>query len=287
MHTRTPPCAAKIVVAALLIVLAGAAIGAGDDLLLTPGRAAADVSMQPDVGMGWRGGWQWEGPPDPQGTRGLRGKRGPRGRRGPQGLQGPPGAVVIRETHSSTPPEWITAIATVLAAVAAVIAGLFGYRVARATIEEGRNSARQRVTYEAVAGLEDPGLLESKAVLASFLHGGLRPPLIDAAAWEALGKEGRIAASWEHLRESASLADRRRVFQILAFPNMLESIANMYNRGLLDGGIVKTTVEWAAADFWKKAASWIDELQAADANTFTELDAMIHKLATQERPTPS
>jgi hypothetical protein len=281
MHPSTPPFAAKIVVAALLITLAGAAIGAGEDLLLTPGRAAADVSVRPDVGMGWRGGWKWEGPPDPQG------RRGPRGRRGPQGPPGPQGAEVIREAHSSTSPEWIAAIATAVAAVVAVVAVLFGYRAARGTIEEGRNLARQRVTYESVARLEDPELLESKAVLASFLHGGLRPLPIDDATWEAMAKEKRIAATWKHLSESASPGDRRTVFQILAFPNILESIASMYNRELLDRGIVKTAVEWMAADFWKRAASWIDELQAADAKTFTDLDAMVHRLAVEERSTPS
>lgn len=200
--------------------------------------------------------------------------------------------------HESTTAAWITAIATGIGALSAALA-LVGAAV---TIFENRravheqfahasHTARQRLTYESVARFEDLGLIENQAVMSSFLRGGFQPPSISDAIWETMDRDARLAAApntWQHLRDSSSVEDRKTVLQILAFPNMLEGLAGMYNHGLLDYGIVKTRIEAEANNFWDRAKWWIDELrlQYEDNKIFRDMEVMISDLATRERPSP-
>jgi hypothetical protein len=180
--------------------------------------------------------------------------------------------------HGSTTAEWITAIAAALA--------FFG---AAFTIVDNRRTARQRVTYEYIARLEAPALIEHQAVMSSFLRGGLRPPSVPETRWATMGEAERldaVPAVWEHLSGSSSVDDRRTVLQILAYPNMLEGLAGMYNHGLLDRRIVKVEVESEAKSFWERAKWWRDELKEGDGNTFRDLEVMIEDLAKRKRPRP-
>lgn len=180
--------------------------------------------------------------------------------------------------NGSTAAEWVTAVAAGLALIGAAF-----------TIWDNRRAVRQRVTHESVARLEAPELIESKAVMSSFLRGGLRPPGISEAIWLTMDDEARRDAAplvWEHLCDSSALEDRRTVQQILAYPNMLEGLAGMYNDGLLDPGIVKTEVEAEATNFWGRAKWWLDLVRSPDNNVFDDLKLMIEKLEKVERPRP-
>jgi hypothetical protein len=184
-------------------------------------------------------------------------------------------------------PEWITAVATSVAALAAILA-LYG---AWRTLNDNRDLDRRRVTHEAVGRLEAPELIGSKAVMSAFLRGGLRPPSISRLAWSIMGADARLAAApqtWKHLSESSALKDRRTVLQIAAYPNMLEGLAGMYNRGLLDERIVKTRVEIEARNFWEQASWWIDAIQSPEGGKkiFDEIEAMLKHLRTVEHPSP-
>jgi hypothetical protein len=177
-------------------------------------------------------------------------------------------------------PEWITAGATVVAALAAIVA----LRGAWRTIRDNRDIDRRRVTHESVARLESPELIESKAVMSSFLRGGLRPGEISAPAWTKMNQERRRAQSWRHLSQSAQLEDRRTVAQIAAYPNMLEGVAGMYNRGLLDERIVKTRVEIEARNFWRQAGWWLKAVKSGDNEIFEEIDEMLKHLNEVAHP---
>jgi hypothetical protein len=242
---------------------------------------SAIVAMQalvfafgPATTWGWGGYGRW----GHDGGRVIRGPRGPQGLGGPQGAQGPRGEPGAAASDGSEIALWITAGAAV---IALIVAGL--------TIVDNRRVARHRVTHEVVARLEAPELIESKAVMSSFLRGGLQPPSIPDATWATMNEDARLAAAplmWEHLYGSSDLDDRRTVVQIMAFPNMLEEVAGMYNDGLLDQKIVKTAVEAEADNFWGRASWWLALIRSPENNVFDDLKLMIEKLDKVKRPRP-
>jgi hypothetical protein len=216
------------------------------------------------------------GPPGPQRPRGLR--RAP-GRRGRDTAPG---------TRSPTTAEQGTADATIAAAAIAFLAllgAVFG-------IVENRRVARRRLTYDLVGRLEALDLISHQALMSSFLRGGLRPPNVSEITWAAMNEQARLDArteTWQQISNSTAEEDRETVLRILAFPNMLEALAGMYNQKLLDRSIVKTRVEGEAKDFWTHAAWWIDGLRSQYAEyegdkIFVDLEIMLRKLATQKRP---
>ncbi|HWF31458.1 MAG TPA: hypothetical protein VG188_02760 [Solirubrobacteraceae bacterium] len=97
---------------------------------------------------------------------------------------------------------------------------------------------------------------------------------------------------WAHISNSAEFDDRRTVMQIAAYPNMLEGLAGMYNRDMLDERIVKTRVEIAAQSFRAQADWWIDVIRSPASATdggrviFEEIDEMLRRLAAIEHPSP-
>ena len=186
------------------------------------------------------------------------------------------------QAADSNTAEWITAGATLLAALAAVVALGGAWR----TLKDNRDLDRRRVTHESVARLEAPELIESKAVMSSFLRGGLRPDDTLVATWTKMSQQRRREHSWKHLSQSAMLEDRRTVAQIAAYPNMLEGVAGMYNRGLLDERIVKTRVELEARNFWRQANWWLDAVKSGDEEVFEEIDAMLEHLEKVVHPKP-
>jgi hypothetical protein len=226
-------------------------------------------------------------------------RRGPRhrpGHRGSRRQHRPLNVLVSEGAHDSTA-ALVTAGATSLAALAAVFAFVVAWltvhdnrRTERKRREDDSLTARERLTYEYVGRLEDLALTDHKAVMASFLRGGFRPPGMRDADWQAAKAEGPVAAglaAWEYLSSSESVEDRRAVLQIVAFPNMLETIAGMYNHGLLDYGIVKTRIENQATTFWKQAEWWIEALQRQyDDETLKDLRVMIDDLPKQVKPSP-
>lgn len=205
-----------------------------------------------------------------------------------------------RDAKSPTTAERETASATKAAAIISFVA-LVGALIG---ILENRRRARQRLTYEWVERIGDLELVEHQAVMSSFLRGGMRPPRLSLEAWDALDEQARLAtrvSTWQQLSGSSAVEDRKTVLQILAFPNMLEALAGMYNQKLLDRGIVKTHVESQATAFWSRADWWIKELRPkADLNANTEvetnkadpkadkiyrdLEKMIKSLAERKRP---
>jgi hypothetical protein len=79
------------------------------------------------------------------------------------------------------------------------------------------------------------------------------------------------------------------VLRIVAFPNMLEAIAGMYNQRLIDGSVVKTRVAGEAQDFLQRAGWWIDMLRAQykpyeGDNIFVDLQIMLRSLDEGTRP---
>ena len=99
----------------------------------------------------------------------------------------------------------------------------------------------------------------------------------------------RIASNkelWGRLLEMGEVSDFEKVLQIVAYPNMLEGLAGMYNHGLLDRSIVKVQVETEAQGFWEAASEWwFDEVRSQpNDNTYRDLEVMIRDLATRKRP---
>jgi hypothetical protein len=179
--------------------------------------------------------------------------------------------------HHTTIPEWITAIAALVALLGAAV-----------TIFDNRRTAKQRLTYEYIARLEDPRLIEIQALMSSFLRAGIRPRDISRHEWSQMDDLGRREATllmWRDMQASSHLEDRKMLLEIVAYPNMLEGLAGMYNHGLLNRRIVKTHVESEARDFCEVAAWWLKELKPSDDdNTFIDLETMIADLARQHRP---
>lgn len=160
----------------------------------------------PAVAGGWGTG-RWE-------HHRVRLIRGPRGEEGPRGTEGPRGEQGAGASDGSEIALWITAGAAIVALGGAAW-----------TILDNRRAACHRVTHEAVARLEAPELIESRAIMSAFLRGGIQPPTIPDATWATMDEAARLAAApamWEHLQGSSDLDDRRLVTQILAYPNLLE-----------------------------------------------------------------
>jgi hypothetical protein len=224
----------------------------------------------------------------PQGPGRARGRHGRRQRRPPLSVQ-----VSVPDSVTTV----VTAGATALAAIAAVLAFFVAWktfkgsqRTERKRREDDSVKARERLTYEYVGRLEDLALTEHKAVMASFLRGGFKPPGMPGSDWKAAESQGPEAAglaAWRYLRDAKSVDDRKAVLQIVAFPNMLETLAGLYNHGLLDYGIVKTRVENQASTFWKQAKWWIRELEDQYTDeTLKDLRVMIDDLPRQQKPSP-
>ena len=75
--------------------------------------------------------------------------------------------------------------------------------------------------------------------------------------------------------------DRTMVLRILAYPNMLEALASMYNDGLVDRRIVKRQVETDARSFWGAAGWWIQQIRSEfGSSTFKEIEVMINDFDT-------
>jgi uncharacterized protein (UPF0335 family) len=101
--------------------------------------------------------------------------------------------------------------------------------------------------------------------------------------WQTVAQEKRTAAAWQHLDKSSSPEDRKVRLHILAFPNMLERLAGMYNDGLLDDAILKVYVESEANGFLSQAASWLTEMRKQNKDYLTDIDTMVKKLAEKPR----
>jgi hypothetical protein len=179
--------------------------------------------------------------------------------------------------HGSPTAEWITAVAALVALLGAAV-----------TILDNRRTARRRITYEYLARLEDSALIEIQATMSSFMRGGMRPEHISVEQWSTMGEEARLETAknmWQQLCLSPSLKDRETVLRIVAYPNMLEDLAGMYNDGLLDRRIVKTHVESEAKNFCEVAGWWLKELKSDPrSNTFRDIEVMLEDLAERKRP---
>jgi hypothetical protein len=216
----------------------------------------------------------------PSVARALTGRVGPRVRRGPHGPRGRRGPAGSSGTSSSTSAEWATAYATIAGAALALLA-LGG---AVFTIFENRRTARRRLTYEWIARIQDLDLIEPQGVMASFLRGGMRPPGISDSRWKALDEEADVptrVATWQHLSGSSEVEHRKTVLQIVAFPNMLEALASMYNDKLLDHKIIKRQAESQARAFWDRANWWVTELRSHPGGDvmFADIERMLERLA--------
>ena len=100
--------------------------------------------------------------------------------------------------------------------------------------------------------------------MTAVFRGALRPPSITPEAWEAMSDERRrntVPEMWRYLTESSDPSDRERLLSVLVTSNMLEGLAGMYNRGLLDRGIVKTALESEARDLWESFSKWLAVVQ--------------------------
>lgn len=179
--------------------------------------------------------------------------------------------------HQPTTPEWITAIAALIALTGAVI-----------TILDNRRIARRRLAYEYIARLEDPRLIEIQALMSSFLRAGIRPRGMPRLRWSRMDSAERQEATllmWRRLLKSADVQDRQMLLQLVAYPNMLERLAGMYNNNLLDRRIIKTHVETEARSFCTVAAWWLSEIKPDPSdNTYVDLQVMLKDLAKRKRP---
>jgi hypothetical protein len=179
---------------------------------------------------------------------------------------------------------WLTTGGTLAAGAAALLA-LTGAAI---TICDNRRTARRRTTHEYIGRLLDPELLPFEARITAFLRGGIRPPEIPALRWRYMGQDARrnsARAFWIRLNRSSSLADRRMLLEILAYPNLLEGIASMYNGDLLDREMVKAQLEVDARSFWHAAGWWIAQLREENGDdTFRDIEVMIDDFDQQSLP---
>jgi hypothetical protein len=185
---------------------------------------------------------------------------------------------------SPTTAERETAYATVAAAVIG-LGALFG---AWRTLRQNRSTARRRLTHEWVARISDLGLIPHRAVMSSFLRGGMRPPEISLTTWARMGDDARKAtgpAMWKRLDSSSTPEDRLTLHQITAFPNALEALASMYNDKLLDKDIVERQAEALARGFWTVANEWWMPLLRPnpDSALFKDLKQMLDSLEKRRK----
>jgi hypothetical protein len=152
------------------------------------------------------------------------------------------------------------------------------------TIVENRRAARRRLTYEWVARIGDLALVEHQSVMSAFLRGGIKPPSTPWDEWDRMSEPQRLASrhdAWEQLSDSSRPEHRKMVLQILAFPNMLEALASMYNNELLDHRIVKAQVKAPASSFWSYAyPMWVEQTraEAGGPKVFADLQDMLASL---------
>jgi hypothetical protein len=225
------------------------------------------------------------GRPGPRGTSGPaggRGAAGPVGPRGVRGRRGPRGSA--GSTSGSNTAEEETAVATIVGAAIALLA----FAGAVFTIVENRRAARRLLTYEWVARIGDLALVEHQAVMSAFLRGGIKPPSIAWEEWEGWSERQRLAtrsATWKQLSDSSRPEHRKMVLQILAFPNMLEALASMYNNRLLDHRIIKAQAKSPAKSFWDRAyPMWVEQTRDGDGGSkvFADLEDMLSSLEKVE-----
>ncbi|HUB72467.1 MAG TPA: hypothetical protein VL979_00345 [Solirubrobacteraceae bacterium] len=168
---------------------------------------------------------------------------------------------------------------------AAALVALAGAYV---TIRDNRRTALGQATHAYIVQLSDPALLPLEAVMTTFLRGGMRPSEVSWWRWRTMDDEARresAKALWRDLNASAALEDRSKLLEILAYPNLLEGLASMYNEGLLDRRMVKAQVEVDARSFWTAARWWIDQLRDENGeDTFRDVEVMLQDLASQELP---
>jgi hypothetical protein len=148
--------------------------------------------------------------------------------------------------------------------------------------------ARRRLTHEWVARISDLGLIPHQAVMSSFLRGGIRPPEISLTTWASMDDDARKAtgpATWRRLNASSTPEDRLTLRQIIAYPNVLEALASMYNDKLLDKDIVERQAEVLARDFCTVANEWwLPELQLSpDSKVFKDLSKMLDNLEERRK----
>jgi hypothetical protein len=160
---------------------------------------------------------------------------------------------------SSTTAEQETADA----AIAAAIIGVGALLGAALTLIQNRSTARQRLTHERVARISDFDI-QTQAVMSSFLR---KDPDTGPSAWN-------------QLKDSSTLEDRLKLHQIVAFPNALEALANMYNDNLLDKDIVEGQAEELARGFWDVAENWWMPLMRplSDSKAYNDLNKMLADL---------
>jgi hypothetical protein len=184
----------------------------------------------------------------------------------------------------ATTAQWLTAAGTVGAGAAALVALAGAY----VTIRDNRRTALRQATHAYIVQLSDPALLPLEAVMTTFLRGGMRPSEVSWWRWRTMDDEARresAKALWRDLNASAALEDRSKLLEILAYPNLLEGLASMYNEGLLDRRMVKTQVEVDARSFWTAAGWWIEQLRDENGeDTFRDVEVMLQDLASQELP---
>jgi hypothetical protein len=206
------------------------------------------------------------------GPRGPRGEPGPRGRQGTRGQQGRRGQRGSSATEAGTgAAELVTAAGALIAALVALGGLLLAWRTlsdnrrtAEDQLDQSTRIASQQRTFDAVARLQDLALIEHQAVMSAFLRAGMCPPSVTEESWRAMSPERRLEetkAEWARLSDSPWETDRKTVLQILAFPNMLEALADMYNRKLLDEEVAKVHLKFQANNFVSLAKWWIEELR--------------------------
>jgi hypothetical protein len=127
------------------------------------------------------------------------------------------------------------------------------------------------------------------AVSSVFLSCREPPDGVDEARWASMDKdarEKRQLEEWLRLRASGAAADREKVLAITALPNLLEDIAGMYNRNLLDRAVVKTGVEAVVESVWGEKSSWwfLHFRSDPGSNTYQDLVKMVDDLKLRKRP---
>jgi hypothetical protein len=178
---------------------------------------------------------------------------------------------------ASAATEWITAGAAVAAVLGAAL-----------TIHQARRAARQANTYKYVDFFETPEVRALMAEATAFFACREAPPGISRQAWQALDvaeRQRRQWTRWEQLLNSQSQFDRKKVLNLLAFPNHLESVAGMYNHHLLDRKVVKTHLAPMMDAFWTRAAWWFDQVRGdPKTNTYQDLAKMLPDIRRRKRP---
>jgi hypothetical protein len=192
--------------------------------------------------------------------------------------------------QGATTADWITAVGTAvtaLAALAALVGAWLTIRQNRKTARADHETACRQATFEYLGKLERVSSGPAFATMSSFLRGGICPPGVRPRAWARMPRETQIASSrqwWHELVDSPAEEDRALMAHICAYPNTLESLASMYNHGLLDSKIVKSEVESQAKGYLKVAEWWIEMLRETSKANYQDTLVMMKSLAEREKP---